>query len=435
MLILEKTSVNSSYQTKVPFLRHILLGLTCLYTFLIFMPIKMLLISIVLTALVAFGFIYLIVPGRKIHLDQLTAEVYIFFIFWIIWSLAGIFWAQDQIAVLSAIPNQVIYLFIFVLISQVLSSYERQQKMVIFFQAIFLIYNIVFLWELLTRNHLPGSRFYGTKIPIPTGPFFNENNTASLCLLLIPFLTVSSPLNKKKGFKGLMIAAVIFFLAITIIQSARITVILLLLYLVLYGIFKASWFSRLVTAGILIVVVLLFVNLYPKIAKIAQSYINYQYESLLQENSDIKMTSLKVREALMKEGFDIAAGSYFLGVGGGNFEDRIMSGRYHNTSWILNAHNFWIENLANYGILIFLGLLYFYFRWLYRIGNLTYKAVNHENRQFYSACFLSMLFFIPLTFIPSSLRWFFPAWFYLAVMNAVSSNPLTFSKTKNYISR
>jgi teichuronic acid biosynthesis protein TuaE len=419
----QAATLTNPQETRSPLLKNIFLVLTALTAFAFFMPISLTFNTLLLTLLLVLTMFIHLVPGRKLRLDGFTAEAYVFFLLWLIYSMLGLFWAYDQQTTVRMLLNISLYFIIFIIIGQLLQSRIRQQQMVVFLQLMFVSYLLVFIWELLTGNHLPTSRLYGTSLPIPTGPFFNENNTSTLCLMILPFLTVDSILNRKKWVKALLILAVLAFWVITIIQGARIVFLVLTIYLVLYGSFKASVFSRLVAISLLTVSLLIFVNLFPRVVKVAGMYVRYQYSSLFDEKSSVSMTSLKIRERLFQEGFEIASGSAFLGVGAGNFEDRMRSGRYHQTAWILNAHNFWMELLVNYGVFFLIGMLYFYIRWLVRLRRQARHCIE-QDRQFYSACFLALVFFIPMTIIPSTLRWFYPAWFFLAAMHAVGSNTI-----------
>lgn len=356
---------------------------------------------------------------KGFRLDQFTGEVYIFWGIWLATSFVSFIWAYDKAAAFDSSIKIIQYALIFIITSQALINRNHHPIIAIFAQFFFVIYVAICIWEILTGNHLSNSRMVGNPLPVPTGPFYNENNTAAISLMLLPFMTVKSGLAQNKIVKAIFVISTLLFLVITIIQGARVVIVVGFLYLLLYGLFKASWFSRLV-ALLFILLALLIVNFkYPEINSLITGYTKLQYKSLQDEQTSYKMTSYKIRLNLIKEGLDFTWGSGLVGIGGGNFEDKIRSGRYHDTGWIENAHNFWIETLANYGIFIFTGLVYIYMQWVRRL----YKKIRFKtdrNSSFYQACFVALLFFIPLSITPSTLKWMYPVWFFLGCLHAVS---------------
>ena len=108
-------------------------------------------------------------------------------------------------------------------------------------------------------------------------------------------------------------------------------------------------------------------------------------------------------------------------MGAGNIEWNIKSFSPYYVGGLSNVHNWWLEVLADYGIFIFAGFLFFYFklnRDLWRIWNKN--AVGIE-KILCESLFLSLIGFSIASVSPSSIMSFAPFWllfgFALAFLN------------------
>ncbi len=418
-VILQNTNTEIN---KIPLIRNVGLVLLSLYLIVQFIAIFPLFNTVILLLLCVYAFFAHIALNRKLLTQKIYSEFLLFLGLWFSYALLQFIWAYDKISALDYAIRIGQYLIIFLIFSQFLVQRKRQEYLVIFFQLLFLTYMLIAVWELVTNNHLPVSRLAGIPIPVPTGPFYNENNFASYLLILIPFLTVRTWLTRNLVLRSLIILSVVFAMVVMLIQGARICIAALTLYLGYYYLFCASAFSKILSVILVICAFTSFVTFYPQHWKLAKTFAMFQINTVKTEMKSVVVSSLKIRAQLLKEGMDMAWASGLMGLGGGNFEDRMKSGRYHRTSWVVNAHNYWMELFVNFGLVIVFLFLYFCIRWLIRIGRLLRGCLT-EDKKFYRACFFSFLLFFPLTLVPSSLKWMYSIWIYLAFVNDVAFYP------------
>lgn len=142
--------------------------------------------------------------------------------------------------------------------------------------------------------------------------------------------------------------------------------------------------------------------------------------SITSETESARMSSLRIRKQLFTETVEIAAGSWFMGVGGGNFETYMDTDRAHRTAGITNAHNFALELLGNFGILVSCAFAYLYLRWLHALY-IRYRYSTGKQKSLYLMYLCSLILFIPLSVLPSSIKWNHLLWVFFAAVNAMSN--------------
>ena len=97
-------------------------------------------------------------------------------------------------------------------------------------------------------------------------------------------------------------------------------------------------------------------------------------------------------EQLTIDGLNIAKNNIILGVGPGNSE-------YHMPNIGDKVHNYWLEMLINYGIIIFIILVYYYI-------NTIFKLIKMKKSRLYNVIWpilWSIIIFIPASLAPSTI--------------------------------
>ena len=122
-------------------------------------------------------------------------------------------------------------------------------------------------------------------------------------------------------------------------------------------------------------VVFLMVLLNPEIIKnlfgLISENLYFNYSS--QGGSDY------VRINLIKNGLFFLISTFGLGVGAGNIEQWMIGKAIYNTNGIINMHNWWLEIIVGYGLLIFIMYLVFYiklFKSVYRIFKYSRNEID-----------------------------------------------------------
>jgi teichuronic acid biosynthesis protein TuaE len=86
----------------------------------------------------------------------------------------------------------------------------------------------------------------------------------------------------------------------------------------------------------------------------------------INENLNINFSSQSgsdfVRINLIKNGLFFLISTLGFGVGAGNIEYWMSHKAMYNTGGVLNIHNWWLEILVGYGVVIFIMYIVFYFK-------------------------------------------------------------------------
>lgn len=364
----------------------------------------------------------LIFPKQPI-VDGSNKLPLMFFVFWLSYALLSYLWAVDRS---EALTYCIIILragLIFLMFGAMFRDSTIRESAHWFVILVMLGYLGIAIWELLSRQHLPISRLYGSIVPSPTGPFYGENVLAAFLLLFTPYIFLLSKLSKSiiiKYASGLWVLAI---LAIMIIQGARIALIsatLLTLYILA---FHSSKSTKVLSLVFLVILVLGLSYYAPAVYDMTVKGLQKEIKSIGFETESVRMSSVKIRKQLFVEGGDIISQSHFMGVGGGNFERYINTDRIYRTGGITNPHNFFLELAGNFGLGMLILFMIVYARWLYMLRRAA-RFADPSKRDYYRMNFLSLLMFIPSSSLPSSIRWQFLIWIYFAYINAVATSGL-----------
>lgn len=359
-----------------------------------------------------------LILNLKIKLDKWTIEVCLFLSFWLIYGLISFLWAKETTPAIEFTRYIFIYLLAFIIFSQLLLNSDYLTYVPLLFQIIIYLTCLVYAWELVTWNHLSSSRLYGIKIPVPTGVYYNENTSAVFLTLLTPFLSLKTVLTSTKIKRLLALIVFFFILVATAVQSSRIA----LFVLILFGIYKFIKTDNLIRIATIIVILLgsfIFVHSYPKEYALARIVLVNEFKGTLNEKNSYHMKSSKTRLQLNRESINMAIDSKFFGIGAGNYENASNRIRYSRNSWVTSAHNWWLELLATYGLIICLGMIFMYLRWLLALWSIRAAHFKKEDFAIYDTYFISFLFFILAIFLPSSIEGSYSVWVYFAVINAI----------------
>ena len=103
--------------------------------------------------------------------------------------------------------------------------------------------------------------------------------------------------------------------------------------------------------------------------------------------------SVYVRINLIRNSFIFLWQHLGLGVGAGNVEYHMAHFQIYNTYGILNVHNWWVEILANYGILIFVGFVAFYLGLFAKLYKAYSKLTNTSEKMICEALLVGLVVF------------------------------------------
>ncbi|MBC1372540.1 O-antigen ligase family protein [Listeria booriae] len=225
------------------------------------------------------------------------------------------------------------------------------------------------LWEVITGMHLPrsGSTFYITTTSEhqPTGFQFNTNDYAALLSILFPVVIIEmSKWRKRVAIIAISIISVVAIYLIIVTFSRMAMLVILIEVIVLL----VSWMRSWIFVGIIL-------------GGLGTALISYyfQWNWIVQLFSDItraftdKNGSTLERIEMYKATWSLIRDSNFIGIGAGMLPTHlstVMYGFENASASYWSPHNYWLEVLANGGILAFLPLISFFI--LYFINSIYY---------------------------------------------------------------
>jgi len=363
----------------------------------------------------------LIYPQTRL-IDAVNARPLLFLALWFIYNLLSYLWAVDSKEVLLYALLIARYSVMFMAFDRLLRKPGLLKLAPWFLSGILLLYVLTALWELTSFHHLPSSRLYGDWHYVPTGPFYNENNLAAYMMLFTPFLLFLPKLSGKWWLGILAALITVIVLVLMTIQGARIGILVMAVFLAWFFIWRVGLRQKLILGlAVLMLGGALWLRFHKEI-KLVLLVLKHQTSSIGSESGSVYMSSIKIRQQLIGETVLMAASTGFMGVGGGNYEPYMSADALLRTGWITNPHNFLMELFGNWGIIILAAFLYLYGHWIWRLLKLARASVSKE-RAWYLMWLSSLILFIFASILPSSIRWNYFVWIYLAAVNVAIHIP------------
>jgi teichuronic acid biosynthesis protein TuaE len=362
-------------------------------------------------------FLKTLLSGKIILYQKNVRWYFLFLLFWLGYSIVSLAWAISK----GDAIRDILFLIMGVLLIYFSTYYIDNEKDL---KSLFILWIICFgvliiigFWEHLTGNHLQISKHYNELISRvmfrPTGVFPNTNDYATFLSISIPFGIAMFRYYKQTLYRLLGIAIVLsaFYLIVETGSRANIIAILLeiiFIFLFLMNINRKTKF--ILTVSILIIVLFLFFgnNIYQYYDKIFVEITSIGRQVNLIEGS------MSVRINLIKNSLLFLYKTAGFGVGAGNAEYYMENFPQYNTYGILNPHNWWLEILVNYGVLVFAGYLLFYFRMIFNLWKIFKSNLTRIEKMICEALLVSIIGFFVASMSSSSILAFKPQWLLFA---------------------
>jgi teichuronic acid biosynthesis protein TuaE len=374
----------------------------------------------ILIPLIWLLFVFLFIRDR-IELDLRSTRVKMFGLFlliWLIYSLISILWAIDKD---SALRN-VMFLFL---------SFSVITFSVVFLKTVDDLYVIFILWlvflgvtlllgisETIFGYHLPLSRFYQTQkafyLFTPTGVFYNPNNFATFLSLSAPFLLSSFFFSEKLLFRLFSLGSFFVLLYVMVSTGSRSNFLALILVMMYFIVVVFSSLRRrkelvLLISGFILLLVVFKEKIIAEFGSLVTSF------QAIPNQIANPTRSIGIRINLIRNGFSFLVTTWGFGVGAGNFERWMQTQAEFATKHIINAHNWFLEVLVNYGMIIFVGYLLLYFGMILQIVRvLKTHWHDHKMRVIGVAILGGLVGFSFAAMSPSSIIAFRPHWLIFA---------------------
>ncbi|WP_226536035.1 O-antigen ligase family protein [Fictibacillus halophilus] len=360
----------------------------------------------ILFPIMALVFLYLyfkdsVFTWNRIH----TKKVLMLLLFWIIYAFLSLLWVKSisqgiMDLIFLSMGIGIIYFIVFFSIGK-----KHFYYLYIIWVASFAVILGIGVINHVLKIHLPISRIY-TANPIysyiPTSVFVNENDFASFISLSI-FFILSGILyykNTMVRIAGILLILVsVYMLEVT---SSRANILAVLIGLGFWFLFltKTKLKNKLLfwsTFGAGIVSVLFF----DKVESLFNAV--FQLISSLVVTSGSDETSTDIRINLLKNSMIFLQNTFGFGVGTGNSDVYMKNFAEYPTGNIVNVHNWWIEILVNYGVVIFTLYCLFYFYLLKELYVINRDIPEQSLLKLFSVALLLAMVVFPLSSVsPSS---------------------------------
>ncbi|MCX6833657.1 MAG: O-antigen ligase family protein, partial [candidate division Zixibacteria bacterium] len=353
----------------------------------------------------------------RLDMSGIKVKHYLLFaLIWLGYATLSLVWAGDRLAAM----REIVFLFMGVsLILLVVFYFNDIKDLTRFFDLWILVLAAMIcvgLWEYATGSHLIVSTLaHAERITrAPTAVFGNQNDYATYLVLSIPFL-ISFVRYSRQYHKRLlgvaMLIASIFLLVATLSRANYIAI----------AAGAAFWFFFLLRARGKIktsVVICLFVLLAFAAAQGTMvRTIGNQLQTVTAELSQhTELNSIQVRLNLARNclGFLVDSGGF--GVGAGNTEYHMENFQVYDTGGIVNAHNWWLEILTNYGLFIFAGYMLFYLGILISLLRVSRTLKDHREKMLCEALLVATVVFPIAAFSSSTIMAQQTPWLFFAFL-------------------
>jgi len=355
---------------------------------------------------------------RKIVFAQSQIKWYFLLLcFWLGYAVLSLAWAISK----EAAVRDIIFLFMGFLVIFFSTYYFRAKKdlqiLYNLWLAVFGILILIGFWEHLTGYHLPVSGyFHETRTWIkfrPTGVFHNPNDYATFLALSIPFGIGIIRYGNKKYLRIFGLCNILGAFYLIVASGSRANMIAVLFELIFIFMFLLNIKRKLklvITVGFCIVFLFMF------LPGPLQEFFSQTTEEL---NSVVSQTeqmtdSVGVRMNLVRNGLLFLYSTAGFGVGAGNSEYYMAHFAQYNTAGILNPHNWWLETLIDYGILVFVGYIIFYIGIIQNLWKVYRKKQTVKEKMICEALLVSLVGFFFASISSSSIMAFKPQWLLFA---------------------
>jgi len=352
--------------------------------------------------------IKLLNQGGKIFLVQRQIQWYFAFLFfWFAYAVISLAWAPSK----SMAIRYLIFLFMGISVIFFSTYYFREkldlQKLYLLWMGVFITLLFLGFWEHLTGYHLSVSKLYGETYArfkyIPTAVFYNQNDYATFLTLSIPFSIALMRYKKNLWLYicGIGISISAFYLIV--VTGSRSNILAVLFELVFILLFLLNFKRKIkVIIAIGVCIILLFIFL-PGPVQGFFSQIGGELNSIVSQTR-MATSSMGIRFSLVRNGLSLLYSTAGFGVGAGNAEYYLLA----------NPHNWWLEILVDYGILVFVGYIIFYIGIMRNLWKIYRKKQKIEEKMICEALLVSLVGFFFASISSSSIMAFKPQWLLFA---------------------
>jgi teichuronic acid biosynthesis protein TuaE len=355
-----------------------------------------------------------LVKGNKVSLRNSLDKVRLFILFllvWLIYAVISMSWAIDTSDALRHIISLLLSFSLIAFSVVFLESINDLYVVLIIWLALLGLSMLVGVIETYEGIHLPVSRYYQIRYRVPTAFFYNQNDFATFLSLSSSFLFSFILFSRKIPCRVLSILSsfLLFYMMIATGSRANyLAIIMVILYFI--GVALAS--GKFSGEIILLIFGLLLLGF------IFSDRLIDEFTSLLSSLQSISnpLVNPSKRINLIRNGFSFLGSTWGFGVGAGNFESWMQTRSVFDTGHIINAHNWFLELLVNYGVIIFIGYILFFLSLIFQIYRVLRTHWDDHYMKVVGVGILGSMVGFPLASLsPSSFARFRPHWLLFAL--------------------
>jgi|GEM_PF-822538 len=354
---------------------------------------------------------------NRLNKSHVLYNYYVFLIIWVIWATVSVVWAQSKMGAIRGAFLLICNVLTIFLISYLIDNEKNHRRLWSIFYTAFALSAVVGLWEIATTHHLPVSKMntYIPPRPIPTAFYANPNDFAAYIVMYLPLIYAGFKYEEHNTFiKYLLCVAGVFSLLYTNSRASYIAFLLAIASACILAVIdsanKSEFLNKKAKIKSLIMLVTVVLMLIFDSVGFGWFKNTPGNPSMIDQISNITEVdengSTQVRVNLIKNGFKVLnekPWQYITGIGAGNTEMRLA--RYAGTTdGIVNMHNWWMEMLLEYGIIITILFIWFYLSMIWRLFKIYINSPTRNYKMFAEGLLLSLVVFFMASISPSSIR-------------------------------
>ncbi len=291
----------------------------------------------------------------------------LFMVSWLVYALITIIWVRDYSNYIRVLFFLFVGMLLIINIENVVFNIAELQLVLLWFEYGILFQSMIGWYEVFTRDYrfleLTETIIYviSTTHP-PIAMMGNPNDFATLMFLglIISCFFVFAKREKIKKILGIIVA--LNCITLIFLTSSRANEIAIFLFLIVLCITSKR---RMI---IIFSSVFILFTFYPFIFPFFEKLFSFNFLGLGSDG---------IRMGLIKSGLSFLVDTYGIGIGTGQIESWMSEGASYYVGNITNMHNWWMEILTSFGIVVFIGYLVFYFNLLFDNYQTMKCSKNH----------------------------------------------------------
>lgn len=369
--------------------------------------IKIMQLSIYRTILILLPICYLLIVEKNAYKFKLSishkSNSYIkFYCLWFVYSLFTIIWVRDYYSWLRAVFFIGSGIISIIFLSKYIRSKKDFLKIFNCILIMIMIHSLIGWYELKTGNYkfVILSKFdpynqmtWNIAKRTPVSIFGNPNDFATVMVLGFFIAYICAINSRSLIWKLLSYVTMISTAMLCISTNSRANIIGLLIGMIILLYFRKLKYRNVKIILILLVlssIIFIFPNIFESFYSTISSKIYFNFQDT--NGSDV------VRLNLIKNGLTFLIGTLGFGTGAGNIEYWMVNKSIYYTGRVMNIHNWWMEILVSYGIVIFCLYIRVYIRMAIDLYSFTTKSKD----KFINSVSLGLLCFM-IAFIIGSI--------------------------------